>query len=160
MAMLKRKRHVSGHVELMMTPMIDIVFQLLIFLMIMPSSTDTEGYLPTNLPDQGSTSAAPSPKVDITYRIDLLHREPYNETTRNEANIVLNQREITDYAELRRTLREARIKLQSGPGGEAAVKKTPVLISPDMVVVHKHVVAAFDCAVDAGFKNIQFSVPK
>ena len=51
-------------------------------------------------------------------------------------------------------------QLEASGAGEEKLKKFPVLISPDMVVWHKHVVAAFDGAIDAGFKNIQFTVPK
>jgi biopolymer transport protein ExbD len=157
-AMKKKKGHGAGSVELNMVPMIDVVFQLLIFLMVMPATGETEGYLPTNLPtDIGQGEGKPPPKKKINQlRIDLLHVEPW-EQHKSEVRIVLNSEELRDFAALRIRLREAEQSLRSN-GADMA--KAPVLISPDMVVWHKHVVAAFDSAVDAGFKNIMFTIPK
>jgi biopolymer transport protein ExbD len=36
----------------------------------------------------------------------------------------------------------------------------PLIIAFDQAVEHRHVVAAFDAAVAAGFKDIRFTVPK
>jgi len=155
---MKIKKTDPAKMELMMTPMIDVVFQLLIFFMMMPSFGAKEGYLPTNLPDTQGQQPTEIKKQD-TFRIDLLHVEPWEvEANKGKVIIRLNQQELGDFAELRRLLRSARESLQSQ--GQEKVEKQPILISPDMTVWHKHVVAAFDSAVDAGFKNIQFTVPK
>jgi len=124
----------------------------------MPSFGSKEGYLPTNLPDTlGQQRAAMRP--EDTIRIDLLHVEPWTEATKGQVIIQLNREELPSFAHLRVRLRQARDRLLAG-GGEELVKKQAILISPDMVVWHKHVVAAFDSAIDTGFKNIQFTVPK
>ena len=150
------ERRGKGKVGLMMTPMIDIVFNLLIFFLLMPSFEAKEGYLPTNLPSTQGQQRGEMKKTD-SFRIDLLHVEPWEGDNRGKVEIYVNKEPIADNHDLRAKLRMARQNLESA-GKD--IKKVPVLISPDMVVWHKHVVAAFDSAIDAGFKNIQFSVPK
>jgi len=156
MKMPGAERRGKGKVELMMTPMIDIVFNLVIFFLLMPSFEATEGYLPTNLPSTQGQQRNEMKKTD-SFRIDLLHVEPWEGDNRSKVEIYVNKEGIADNHDLRAKLRLARQNLEAG-GKD--ITKVPVLISPDMVVWHKHVVAAFDAAIDAGFKNIQFSVPK
>jgi len=155
MKMPGRERRGKGKSELMMTPMIDIVFNLVIFFLLMPSFEAKEGYLPTNLP---KTTGVHKKKVikEQTFRIDLLHIEPWDDPA-NQADciIMLNRTEIADNKGLRERLTDAFNGMS-----EEERKKAPVTISPDMVVWQKHVVAAFDAAIDAGFKNIRFTVPK
>jgi biopolymer transport protein ExbD len=157
----KKPKRFASHIELNMVPMIDVVFSLLIFLMIMPSSSDTEGYLPTNLPTglgQQKTAVIENPKNQL--RIDLYHLEPYDDQhLENKAGVQihLNNEILADNRELRSRLKQAHAALANSG---VDIDKIPVLISPDMGVYHKHVVAAFDATVDAGFKNIQFTVPK
>ena len=156
MQMPGRERRGKGKVELMMTPMIDIVFNLVIFFLLMPSFEAKEGYLPTNLPK--TTGVAKTKRIkEQTFRIDLLHVEPWDNNPANQADciIMLNRSEVADNRSLRERLTEA---FKSLP--DDYKKKAPVTISPDMVVWQKHVVAAFDAAIDAGFKNIRFTVPK
>ena len=143
-----------GRIELQMTPMIDIVFNLVIFFILMPSFQSTEGYLPTNLPGGGRTG--PEPPQRPAHRVDLRHVEPWAEH-RDEVRIVLNSEELPGYGALRERLRAARRSLWGSPR-QAAV--AAVVIAPDQAVWHKHVVAAFDAAIDAGFKDIRFTVPK
>jgi len=149
------KHRGKGKIELQMTPMIDIVFNLVIFFILMPSFEAKEGYLPTNLPSDTGVQKRDRKNLN-KLRIDLFHVEPYD-SNKDRARIVLNGEKIADYAELRRRLKETRRSLQ-GQGKDIA--KVPVVISPDQVVWQKHVVAAFDSAIDAGFKSIQFTVPK
>ena len=141
-----------GRMELQMTPLIDIVFNLVIFFILMPSFQSTEGYLPTNLPGGGSSPIDwPPPKPAL--RVNLRHVEPWAEH-RDEVRIVLNSEELPGYGALRGRLRGARRSLRDSP------MQAAVVIAPDQVVQHKHVVAAFDAAIDAGFKDIRFTVPK
>ncbi len=149
------KHRGKGKIELAMTPMIDIVFNLVIFFLLMPSFEAKEGYLPTNLPTDTGVQKRDPRKLN-KLRIDLFHVEPYD-SNKDKARVVFNNDEVKDYAELRRRLRETRRGLRSLGKDIATV---PVVISPDQVVWQKHVVAAFDSAIDAGFKNIQFTVPK
>jgi len=141
--------------EIQMTPMIDIVFNLIIFFILMPSFEAKEGYLPSNLPSDTGTQSAERKDLN-KLRIDIYHVEPYPEK-KKEARVVLNGEPMNDYAELRKRLRETRRAL-SEQGRD--IEKVPVVISPDQVVWQLHVVAVFDSAIDAGFKDIQFTVPK
>jgi biopolymer transport protein ExbD len=156
MKMPGRERRGKGKVELMMTPMIDIVFNLVIFFLLMPSFEAKEGYLPTNLP---KTTGVQKAKVikEQTFRIDLKHVTPWDGNPANQADCIirLNRADVADNKELRERLTDAFNGLT-----EDYKNKAPVTISPDMVVWQKHVVAAFDAAIDAGFKNIRFTVPK
>ena len=175
MATLKRKAQ-GGKIEFMMTPMIDIVFQLIIFFMLMPTQL-AEGYLPTNLPnDLGVEQQTMVPPTGI--RIELQHVESQESAASTawdpnwgaEVRVLLNQEEVAaentnpnapdqkvSFGKLRQLLKD---KYDILKGSGADLDKLPVIIQPDRVVWHKHVVAAFDAAVDAGFKNIQFNVPR
>ena len=152
-------RRGQGKVEFMMTPMIDIVFNLIIFFMLMPNFEAKEGYLPTNLP---STTGVLDKIVieENSFRIDLLHVEPWDDpANKSKCDIVLNRETLKDNAELRQRLKMARDGVLA-QGGQKLLEKAPITISPDIAVWHKHVVAAFDAAIDAGFVNIRFTVPK
>ena len=144
-------RRGRGKIQLCMTPMIDIVFNLLIFFLLMPSFEATEGYLPTNLPNTDGRDG-PVMKQPEPVRIDLWQADADPEGVR----ILLNRETVGNVGELRSHLRDLRRRRPAAETG----KDTPVLISPDMTVWHKHVVAAFDAAVDAGFKKIEFAVPR
>ncbi len=140
-----------------LAPLIDVVFNLVIFFLLIPSFRAERGFLPTNLPS--TEGPPPTPLTEESrIRIDLLRVEPWNEETKDDVMIRLNQERIADNEELRRRLRQARRRLE-GRLGDEKLMKFPVLIAPDMVVWHKHVVAAFDAAIDTGFANIQFAVP-
>jgi biopolymer transport protein ExbD len=149
----KHRRGVK-RVELAMTPMIDIVFNLVIFFLLMPSFEAAEGYLPTNLPNtMGDDLSAPSPDG---IRIDLEHVER-GRNSASQARVYLNRELVGDVATLRARLRETGRRLSAS---NASGKKPPVTIAPDMAVWHKHVVAAFDAAIDAGFTDIRFTPPQ
>jgi biopolymer transport protein ExbD len=128
-----------------MTPMIDIVFNLVIFFLLMPF--EAYEYLPTNLPQTGGRTAESRPQGEAM-RIDLHDRGDA------PAAIELDRRPVGDFGQLRRRLKEAAAWL--GPRAGAM----PVRIVPGAAVRHGDVTAAFDCAVGAGFRNIQFTVPQ
>ncbi|HOI54770.1 MAG TPA: biopolymer transporter ExbD, partial [Phycisphaerae bacterium] len=107
-----------------MTPMIDIVFNLIIFFILMPSFEAKEGYLPSNLPSDTGTQSAERKDLN-KLRIDIYHVEPYPEK-KKEARVVLNGEPMNDYAELRKRLRETRRAL-SEQGRD--IEKVPVVIS-------------------------------
>jgi biopolymer transport protein ExbD len=146
------KRRGKGKVELMMTPMIDIVFNLVIFFLLMPSFEAREGYLPTNLPRTTTTGPGPRPDIRLrTLRIDLRQQPDMPAAV----GMSLNREPVHTVAELRSRLHSAHRQWRG-----AAPESMAVTIAPDAGVWHRHVVAAFDAAVDAGFKDIRFTVPK
>lgn len=147
------RRRFAGRVEMMMTPMIDIVFNLLIFFMLMPSFGATEGYLPTNLP---GTTSGPVSLAKETMRVDLRHRESSSDLW-TQADVELNREPVAGIAGLRRGLFAAAHRLRAAG---TDLKEMPVVIAPDAAVWHRDVTGAFDAAIDAGFVSIRFTVPK
>jgi len=132
-----------------MTSMIDIIFQLLIFFMLMPSFQSHEGYLTTNLPkDQGPNPRPP----EILERIKIELLDEGNEG--EGVSIVLN-----DTQSLGDNFEGLRAALE-GYRAQGLQPTHPILISPTMAVRHKWVVKAFDAAVTARFTSIHFAVPR
>ena len=132
-----------------MTPMIDCIFQLLLFFMLMPSSAGREGYLTTNLPnDQG-------PNPGIQGNMERLKIELLDEGNEGEGvSIILNDTQSLgdNFAGIRAAL--------EGYRAQGLQPTHPILISPTMAVRHKFVVRAFDAAVTARFTSIHFAVPR
>jgi len=130
-----------------MTPMIDIIFNLLIFFLLTPSF-QSDGYLTTNLPSE----LGPNPKEQTKVpriKIDLFEEGAQGK----EVSIVLNETQSlgSSFDLLRAELKRLQVK---------GLKQThPVLVAPTMAVRYKWVVLAFDSAVAEEYKNIQFSVP-
>jgi biopolymer transport protein ExbD len=132
-----------------MTPMIDCTFNLLIFFILTPSFSLTEGYLTTNLPTT-SGPVAGKKQIDVQrIKIELLDEGPKGE----RVSIVLNDNQnLGDNFDL---LRDALKKLRD----QGLPANHPVLLSPTMACRHKYVVKGFDQAVYAGFSEIHFAVP-
>jgi biopolymer transport protein ExbD len=149
-----------------MTPMIDIIFQLLLFFMLMPSWSGDEGYLTTNLPTtQGPNRADQSTVPRI--KIGLFDEEPRGEGVTVELNQTQSIGSTVGVQfgtedDKKRYVRSLFDKLQAAL---RALKDSglqadhPVLIAPTPAVQHQYVVGAFDAAVGARFTNIQFAVP-
>ena len=130
-----------------MTPMIDCVFNLLIFFILTPSLVLSEGFLTTNLPRSGPGPVPPGPPPEMI-KIGL-----FDEAGGRDVSIVLGDTQAlgSSFASLRAALQDMRAR------GVAA--DTPILISPTMATRHKWVVSAFDAAVAARFADIRFAVP-
>ena len=148
------RRRGTGRVEMAMTPMIDVVFNLIIFFMLMPSFEATEGYLPTNLP--GTTSGPHVRLVKEALRVDLRHPESPDDSG-SPAEVELNREPVAGIAGLRRGLFAAAHRLRTG---NTSLKEVPVVIAPGATVRHREVTGAFDAAIDAGFVEIRFTVPQ
>jgi len=130
----------------MMTPMIDIIFNLLIFFMLTPTFQAQEGYLTTNLPESAKTSGETIDRLQIYLEV------PDGD---DEGIIILltdDRSTISGFGELLTKLRDMKAR---GLGPEH-----PVLISPMLEVQHRWVVKAFDTAIWAGFSKIQFTIPR
>jgi biopolymer transport protein ExbD len=134
--------------QLNLTSMIDVIFQLLIYFVITANFTMDEGVLTARLPEEGNapqevTLEPPSPPLFITvqssgldhYRIGL---EGFPETP-------------NDFAGLQRMLRDLRIT------GTFDAEKKPIVIKPDAQVRWQHVVNAFNAAVGAEYKRVSFA---
>ena len=147
--MRREKPKEPPKMQLPMTPMIDCTFNLLIFFLLTPSFSATEGYLTTNLP----TSSGPvAGKAQI--KVDRIKVELMDEGERGESvSIIFAESENlgSNFDALRQALEAKR--------NSGIAPNTPVLISPTMRCRHKWVVKAFDQAVLARFSEIHFAVP-
>ncbi|MBM4018700.1 MAG: biopolymer transporter ExbD [Planctomycetes bacterium] len=152
-----RRPGAAGRMQPPMTPMIDAVFQLLIFFLLTPAFSLTEGFLTTNLPTTSGPVAGKEQKLVQRIKIELYNvgqSGEFEDGGKNEfVSIVFNETQNlgANFDALRAALEEKRAQ------GLAA--NTPVLISPTMGCRHKWVVRAFDAAVASRFTEIQFAVP-
>ena len=131
-----------------LTPMIDVVFQLLIFFLLACQFRQAEGQIPANLPDISGPAQA-TPFVD-PIKITLRPTGPNNTGVLIEvkhANVTL-----TSSAEL-----YAYLVKMSKIYGEGSTEKVPVVIKPLGDVLWEHVVNAFNQAIRAKYKQIGFA---
>ena len=139
----------STKIQPPMTPMIDIVFLLLIFFLLTPSQSG-EGYLTTNLP-KTSGPIPDRPQITDIQRVKIELQVPEHD---NEGVIIVlndGQNFGRNFEGLLAALLELRDR--------GLPSDHPVLISPWMSCRHKWVVRAFDMAVYARFTDIHFAVP-
>ena len=135
-----------------MTPMIDCTFNLLIFFILTPSFSMTEGYLTTNLPTTSGPVAGKA-QIDVQrIKIELQH-----EGTRNENVSIILENGTPMGANFDQLTAELKVLRERSLA--ASLPILPILISPTMATHHKWVVRAFDAAVAARFTDIQFAVP-
>ncbi len=139
----------GGRLRGHMTPMIDIVFLLLIFFLLVPMPDAGQAYLTTNLPRFGGPNDAPSPGEPRAAEIALY----VPEANADGVGIVLNKgrRFGRNFDGLLAALHELRHR--------GLPADYPVRIVPAGACRHKWVVRAFDVAVAARFNRIEFTVP-
>jgi biopolymer transport protein ExbD len=137
-------------------PIIDIVFNLLMFFMLVPSTNVGQGFLTTNLPTSSGPVAGKPTITEVRLRVELFDVGPdgvYVDNAKNEfCSIRVEGKEMGgDFGALQSYLE------QKHAAGLAPT--TPILIAPTMPTLHEWVVRAFDAAVAARFTNVQFAVP-
>jgi biopolymer transport protein ExbD len=125
--------------------MIDVTFQLLLYFMLTSTFKPNEGQIPGSLPEKGVAAVSSEPRPPI--RIVIYPRGANREYVRYQVD---NLTEIDRQEDLYKML-EARKK-----SGSVTVE-TPVQIRPSTSVRWKYVVAAFNAAVRAKYKNIGFT---
>ncbi len=158
-------------VEMEMTPMIDVVFLLLIFFMCTLKFKTLEGKLSAYLPkDVGvnQMDAEPIEKVEILMRVkkdgkklrpdgspytsdDEAARRRFVYDATRELEYSVGPRKTRDIAELARRLKKIQ-KDRVAMGQE----KVPVSIDPRAGTVYSDVVKVLDAAIDADFRDITF----
>jgi biopolymer transport protein ExbD len=170
-------------IELNMTPMIDVVFQLLIFFMLSMRFGEVEGRLLTTLPRHKGTvpSSPPAPdlaKIRIIFcagvdpAAHLADRKAHDAggskdgrvctvaVETGEIGVLRSSRPGEDRsAENRRVCRaaaqRARDILASAPS--ALGRPTPVVLDADREVPYEHVIGMVDACKEAGIDNIEFT---
>lgn len=128
---MKFRRQRRDELSINLTPLIDVVFLLLIFFMVSTSFT-TRTQLALSLPEaEGTAAVAGAQQLEL--RINA------------SGDFSLNGQPVAgDPAGLRRALREA-------AGGR---RNVPVTVAADSATAHQHVVTALDAATRLGFEQL------
>lgn len=124
-----------------MTPMIDVIFQLLIFFLCTAGFAVPEAVLPTELPRNAAISTLPATPKDPTevVKVQLSGRE--------ELVIQMNRQPVATVSDLEERLRQiARI---SGD--------VPVILDVSTEVPIGHVIQIYDKALSSGLRNVHFA---
>lgn len=132
---MKFRRQSRNNDEMNLTPMIDVVFTLLIFFMVSTSFTK-ETHLKVDLPEATGT-----PSSDLPEQIEIL-------IAVDGAYAVNGRALVNTQAE---TLKSALDKVANGN------TKIPLIITADAKTAHQHVVRAMDVAGQLGFVNLQMT---
>jgi biopolymer transport protein ExbD len=148
-----------------MTPLVDVVMVILIFLMLTGSFGSAEHYLVSKAAFQGAgkTSGAIPPNyippTNLVIRVDLdpdsvaaaaaLPPDQAPEALRWQAN--LTNTPYSSYSSLR-----ARLVQLAGDPRFADKKSVQVVIDPGYKVLHRHLIDVYQAALSAGFEKIAF----
>ncbi|MDR0871348.1 MAG: biopolymer transporter ExbD [Planctomycetaceae bacterium] len=128
--------------ELRMTPIIDVIFMLLIFFVCTANFRSLEGVLPTDMSLPGTSAAQfvlPVPEKLDSARITLtFDRSPHWTVESNQC------RTLAEVRTLLRQLREAK-------------KDLPVIIASEQNVPMEYVIDLYDACRAAGLSKIQFA---
>jgi len=132
-----------------LVPVIDVVFNLLIFFMCIPNAAAGAGYLTTNLPKDGGMRADGPTVVFDRVKITLESADGHG----NGVFITLGDMESLgdSFEQLAASLDSMRAR--------GLAPHYPILLAPTSEVKLKYIVSAFDAVVAAQFSNIQFQVP-
>lgn len=132
---MKFRRQKRDAVEINLTPLIDVVFLLLLFFMVSTTFT-RETHLSVDLPEAQGT-----PMEEADRYVEILIDESGNYRV-NGAVLVDNRM---------RTLQAAIYKVSTGD------TTLPMLISADAQAAHEHVVRAMDAAGQMGFVHLSIT---
>jgi len=136
---VKFKRQRSQHVAMDLTPLIDVVFLLLIFFMVSTTFT-RESHLQVELPQASGNPAPPAEveQIDVVISAD-------GQYLLNDKPLVNNRRET-----LERGIREL----------AAADTSLPFIITADARTPHEFVVRAMDAAGRLGFAKLSITTER
>jgi len=135
---LNFKRQSAEEVSVNLTPLIDVVFLLLIFFMVSTTFTK-ESHLEIDLPQSSADPAKPSVK-----EIEVIINAEGGYSV-NDKPLVNNQED---------TLKKAVEKLSSGDN------KLPFIITADAKTAHEHVVRVMDVAGQLGFVQLSITTQR
>jgi biopolymer transport protein ExbD len=141
--------------QLNLTSMIDVIFQLLIYFVVTASFTVNEGILITKLPQEGagqaSASAKPEPpKRPLNIVVSSVVPNGYRITIEGYPEAPANFKALQD------TLIGLQFDQERGRSGMYE-PDNPVIIKPDGQVRWQHVVNAFNAALAARYSNVSFA---
>lgn len=144
----REKQHGSTVIQPPLTPMIDVVFQLLLFFLLACQFRMAEGQIPANLPDISG------PVIRTSLKIDPI-RVTLRPTGRDNTGVLIEV-EYTDVALTSAEELYGYLKRMIDRYGQDSKDEVPVIIRPVGNVRWAHVVNAFNQAIRAEFKHIGF----
>ena len=136
----------GGVLEIQMTPMIDMVFLLIVFFVWTSGMQAVEMLLPSHVSEQTGTAPStandtPPPEADFDPVVVRITSEA------NELAWQVNDQPLTSLAELRGLLEKL-----------ASIKRdAPVILHPDPLVSLGHVIEVYDLSRLVGFEKVQFA---
>jgi len=135
---VKFKRQTDEEISVNLTPLIDVVFLLLIFFMVSTTFTK-ESHLEIELPEAaGEKSTTESKQIEIV----INHKGEFS----------INSRPLVNNKE--DTIKKAVIKVSGGD------KKLPFIITADAKTPHEYVVKAMDVAGKLGFVHLSITTQR
>lgn len=165
--MLRKRKHDPGpEVELPITPMLDMAFQLLTFFIFTYHPSALEGQMELNLPGAGEAKAKDAKDVDPTKISDQeieapsqvivmikTQRDGVNDGAIGQITVDgLTKNNVKDLKELTEFLQRLKAK-------DELTNKESVRIQADGTLKWSHVVEVMDACKRAGFTNVGFSPP-
>lgn len=163
---LPRKAEPGPEVELPITPMLDMAFQLLMFFILTYRPSMLEGHMALSLPSTGDAKAAVPAEVDpktsapedtpeLPAEVTVLIRTQEGAASDGRISQLLVQerqgtKELNNQEDLRKYLQRARTGLTN---------QTDIKIQADARLKYAAVVEVMDTCMQAGFKNVGFAEP-
>jgi biopolymer transport protein ExbD len=140
-----------------MTPLVDIVMVILIFLMLAGSFTGTEWYLVSDLPLRETGAGNVPPPPGGFPQMELLELKVDQNATRDGFIARAGRIQTSDPKVLEEGLRKLNAQyIAAGNGPE----KVQVIISPGRAVKYEHLVEVYQAALRANFSRIGFSTAR
>jgi biopolymer transport protein ExbD len=134
-----------------MTPLVDIVMVILIFLMLTGTFAVGEHFLASNLPlTQKGGGGAVSPNVPLDEPLEIRVDSKAGDEWTAQAGGYQCKSQVQLASQLNK-MREAMI------AAGTAADKIQVVISPGTNTKYKHLVEVYEAALDAKFKKVAFS---
>ncbi len=130
----------EGEFGLQIAPMLDVMFVLMLFFMVMAGSQTTEGELGINLPSTGAAQNQEKPATPIYVKISANKQVYFNDNP-------VDTPAATELPSLRDRLKKA-IQMYG--------EKTPVIIVPDENARHGRIVDVLNACSGAGVVNLSF----
>lgn len=148
----RSKREVApANMQVNLTSMIDVIFQLLIYFVLTASFALGEGVITAKVPAGGASAAAP-PEQSLDIILSPAGGHNVRITVQHQATA---PRDFEELVVMLKTLQSN----DTNRGGVFA-DDSPVRIKPSEKVRWAHVVNAFNAAIAAKYKNVSFVPPQ
>ena len=146
-----RKVAEGTKIELQMTPMIDVVFQLLIFFLFSFKIVPVEGEIGVNMPPITAGAKPKSEEIEITEKVKVKLRSSEDGAL---IAIMVGENEIGDNLQMLTQLLRDSVVGPTGKSDEAEVE-----IDADRRLLYHFIIRATNAIQRAGIKKINFTDP-